>query len=98
MLVSKMRRSKLEVYLDILKAVSETGKPTKIGNIANLSWNKTRKYLEFLEINGFIRGSREGKRIEYKITEKGFEVLKILQKIKDALTPKAQAPKLQSKL
>ena len=89
MLVSKMRRSKLEVYLDILKAVSETGKPTKIGNIANLSWNKTRKYLEFLEINGFIQGSRKGKRIEYKITEKGFEVLRTLQKIKDALTPKA---------
>jgi len=93
-----MRRSKLEVYLDILKAVSETGKPTKIGNIANLSWNKTRNYLEFLEINGFIQGFRNGKRIEYKLTEKGFEVLKILQKIKDALTPKAQAPNLQSKL
>ena len=89
MQVSKMRRSKLEVYLDILKAVSETGKPTKIGNIANLSWNKTRKYLEFLEINGFIQGSRKGKRMEYKITEKGFEVLRTLQKIKDALTPKA---------
>jgi len=93
-----MRRSKLEVYLDILKAVSETEKPTKIGNMVNLSWNKTCKYLEFLEINGLIRGSRKGKRIEYKLTEKGFEVLKTLQKIKDALTPKAQAPNLQPKL
>ena len=44
------RRSKLEIYLDVLKAVSETGRLTHIGNLANLSWNDTVKHLEFLEL------------------------------------------------
>ena len=83
------RRSKLEIYLDVLKAVSETGRLTHIGNLANLSWNDTMKHLEFLELKGFVENRRtENGRAEYALTQKGFEALEALQKIAEALSPK----------
>jgi len=63
------RRSKLEIYLDVLKAVSETGRLTHIGNLANLSWKDTVKHLEFLELKGFVETRRtENGRVEYALT------------------------------
>ena len=63
------RRSKLKIYLDVLKAVSETGRLTHIGNLANLSWNDTVKHLEFLELKGFVENRRtENGRAEYALT------------------------------
>ena len=38
------RRSKLKIYLDVLKAVSETGRLMHIGNLANLSWKDTKTF------------------------------------------------------
>jgi len=83
------RRSKLEIYLDILKAVSKTGKLTHIGNMANLSWKDAVKHLEFLKNKGFVETVKTGNgREEYKLTQKGYEALETLQKITDALAPK----------
>ena len=90
-MVPKMmkRRSKLEIYLDILKAVSKTGKLTHIGNMANLSWKDAVKHLEFLKNKGFVETVKtENGREEYKLTQKGYEALETLQKITDALAPK----------
>ena len=90
-MVPKMmkRRSKLEIYLDILKAVSKTGKLTHIGNMANLSWKDAVKHLEFLKNKGFIETVKtENGREEYKLTQKGYGALETLQKITDALAPK----------
>jgi len=79
----------LEIYLDVLKAVSETGRLTHIGNLANLSWKDTMKHLEFLELKGFVENRRtENGRAEYALTQKGFEALEALQKIAEALSPK----------
>ena len=85
------RRSKLEIYLDVLKAVSETGRLTHIGNLANLSWKDTIKHLEFLELKGFVKAVKNSNgRAEYVLTQKGFEALEALQKIAEALSPKIQ--------
>ena len=79
----------MEIYLDVLKAVSETGRLTHIGNLANLSWKDTMKHLEFLELKGFVETRRtENGRAEYALTQKGFEALEALQKIAEALSPK----------
>ena len=79
----------MEIYLDVLKAVSETGRLTHIGNLANLSWKDTMKHLEFLELKGFVENRRtENGRAEYALTRKGFEALEALQKIAEALSPK----------
>ena len=85
------RRSKLEIYLDVLKAVSETGRLTLIGNLANLSWKDTMKHLEFLELKGFVKAMKNSNgRAKYVLTQKGFEALEALQKIAEALSPKIQ--------
>jgi len=85
------RRSKLEIYLDVLKAVSETGRLTHIGNLANLSWKDTIKHLEFLELKGFVKAMKNSNgRAKYVLTQKGFEALEALQKIAEALSPKIQ--------
>lgn len=85
------RRSKLEIYLDLLRAVSQSGKPTRIGNQANLSWKDTLKHLDFLELQGFIRVVKEKRgRIEYRLTPKGLEALEALQKVTEALSPRVK--------
>jgi len=83
------KRSRLEIYLDILEAVSKVGKLTHIGNLANLSWKDTVKHLRFLELNGFVkRDKRKGGGEEYRLTQKGLEALSTLRKITEALTSK----------
>ena len=85
------RRSKLEIYFDVLRAVSETKKLTHIGNLANLSWKDTIKHLEFLELKGFVKALRtENGKAEYTLTQKGFEALEALQKIVEALSPERE--------
>lgn len=86
------RRSRLEIYLDVLRSVYQSGKPTRIGNRANLSWKDALKYLNFLELQGFVGIVKETSgRKEYKLTQKGFEALDALQKIAEALAPKLRA-------
>ena len=71
-------------------AVSQTSKPTRIGNQANLSWRDTKRHLEFLVSQGFVtvvKGEKE-RRIEYRLTKKGFEALEALRKVTGALSPK----------
>ena len=86
------RRSKLEIYLDILKAVSETSKLTHIGNMANLSWKDAVRHLSFVRRRGFVEVVKtENGREEYRLTQKGLEALETLQKITNALTPKKTA-------
>jgi len=89
------RRSKLEIYLDVLKAVSKTGRLTHIGNLANLSWNDTVKNLKFLELKGFVKAVKtsNGKN-EYTLTQKGFEALEAFQQLMKTLSPKIRTTEI----
>jgi len=86
------RRSKLEIYLDVLKAVSETGRLTHIGNLANLScWKDTMKHLEFLELKGFVKAMKNSNgKNEYTLTQKGVEALEAFRQLIKTLSPKLE--------
>ena len=79
MLVSlKSRRSKLEIYLDVLNVIKNgTEKPTRIMYEANLSWRLLESTLSSLVDQGLLleldvsdSGDKRTKNV-YKITQKG---------------------------
>jgi predicted transcriptional regulator len=78
------RRSKLEITLDVLKAVRDGGdKPTRIMYVANMSWNPTQELLERLVMEGHLdvteeRTEKRSKK-RYVITEKGLNVISYLR-------------------
>lgn len=73
-----IRRSRLEIYFDILKVI-ESGfvKPTQIMYQTNLSWVSLQDMLETLITNGFIKEERKGisARTTYKVTDEGRSAL-----------------------
>jgi predicted transcriptional regulator len=81
--VLKQRRSRLELYLDVLTAIKNgTEKPTRIMYEANLSWTLFQDVLDSLAIQDLVREidmteSRD-KRTDriYRITEKGENLIK----------------------
>lgn len=73
------RRSRLEIYLDILKVINEgVDKPTRIMYATNLSWTPLSNILESLKDQGLIVIPNKGSRNRYEITEKGKNVVKYL--------------------
>ena len=76
------RRSKLEIYLDILHIIAGgESKPTRIMYAANLSWLPMRMILKSLKDQGLIQSSPSGNRDKrlserFDVTEKGHKVLK----------------------
>ena len=71
------KRSRLEVYLDILKTVkSGVNKPTAIINRCNSAWNPYMIILETLIVNGLLEMLDIGTRKTYELTERGQEFLK----------------------
>ena len=81
------RRSKLEITLDVLKAVRDgVDKPTRIMYVANMSWNPTQELLERLVMEGHLdvteeRTEKRSKK-RYVITEKGLNVINYLREAK----------------
>ncbi len=72
-----MRRSMLEVRMDILKVVAEGySKPTHIMNKSNIAWVILQKNLTSLIASGFLLQSGEGSRVEYSITAQGMAALR----------------------
>jgi predicted transcriptional regulator len=80
------RRSKMETYCDIVKAIGAGAeKPTHIMYRANLSWTVMQGYIKDLEAQGLVVSQEsDGKRL-YKLTEKGFLLLKQYVSIKEDL-------------
>ena len=71
------KRSRLEIYLDVLKAIKKgTRKPTRIMYKTNLSWKPLMKVLESLTAQGFIVTKNENNHIFYEMTEKGKNILR----------------------
>lgn len=75
------RRSKLQLYNDILAAIRDEAthgkiKPTRIQHICNMSYDKLSKYLEELKSKGMITNP------SLSVTEKGFRFLGDYDKIR----------------
>jgi predicted transcriptional regulator len=80
-----MRRSKLEMYIDILKVLAHRG-PLKLTHImykANVNCSVLKEYLEFLMQQELVEEKTVGKkRIVYAVSEKGLKVLKYFRELK----------------
>jgi len=82
------RRSKFEIYVDILTEIkSGTVIPTRIMYGANLSWKPLKQILKTLTAQGLIveqsmdKGDKRTKKA-YALTEKGENVLKYFNRAK----------------
>ena len=86
------RRSKMEIYLDILWMIKNgVDRPTRIMYRANLSWKPFQETLKFLLDRGMLEtaNSKEGDetRKTYQVTPKGDEVIKYFTLAKNLLKP-----------
>jgi len=83
-----LRRSKLEMYVDILKVLARNG-PLKLTHImykANVNCSVLKEYLDFLKAQNLVEEKTVGKkRIVYAITERGITVLKYFRELKSVL-------------
>lgn len=83
-----MRRSKLEMYVDILKVLAHRG-PLKLTHImykANVNCSVLKQYLEFLIKQNLVEERTAGKRrVVYAITPRGITVLKHFRELKQVL-------------
>ena len=97
------RRSKFEIYIDILDEIKNgVNIPTRIMYSANLSWKPMCSMLDSLVKQGFVEDiySEEGDKrtkVHYKITEKGDNVLMNFNRVKEFLKVE-KAPLLVSSL
>ncbi len=83
-----MRRSKLEMYIDILKVLARHG-PLKLTHImykANINCSVLKQYLDFLMEQNLVEEKSLGKkRIVYAISERGRTVLKYFRELRTIL-------------
>lgn len=87
-----MRRSKLEMYVDVLKVLARNG-PLKLTHImykANVNCNVLKQYLDFLVQQNLVEEQtlhkkRHKTRVVYAITERGRTVLKYFRELDRAL-------------
>ena len=83
-----MRRSKLEMYVDILSVLAHRG-PLKLTHVmykANVNCGVLKEYLDFLMKQGFVEERTIRKqRLVYAITQKGITVLKYFKELKQVL-------------
>lgn len=95
-----MRRSKLEMYVDILKVLARNG-PLKLTHImykANVNCSVLKEYLDFLIAQNLVEEKTVGKkRIVYAITERGITVLKYFRELK-AVLPIIEEARTNAKL
>jgi predicted transcriptional regulator len=83
-----VRRSKLEMYVDILSVLSRRG-PLKLTHVmykANVNCSVLKEYLDFLMKQELVDERPVGKgRIVYAATQRGLMVLKYFREIKQVL-------------
>jgi len=83
-----VRRSKLEMYVDIISVLARRG-PLKLTHImykANVNCSVLSEYLEFLLKQELVEERHVKKsRIVYAVTQRGITVLKLFRELKQAL-------------
>ena len=85
----KNRRSKLEIYLDVLKVIKEgTTKPTRIMYVANLTWKILQSVLNSMvdldlieEIDMSMSRDKRTNTV-YQVTNKGDSVIRYFDRAK----------------
>jgi predicted transcriptional regulator len=84
----KVRRSKLEMYVDILSVLAHRG-PLKLTHVmykANVNCSVLKEYLDFLIKQGLVEERTVGKqRVVFAVTQRGITVLKYFKELKQVL-------------
>jgi len=76
----------METFCDMLRVIGAGAvKPTHIMYKSNLSWKIMQSYIKSLEAQGLVVISSEDGKHLYHLTEKGFQLLKQFQSIKEDL-------------
>ncbi len=92
-----MRRSKLEMYVDVLSVLAHRG-PLKLTHVmykANVNCNVLKEYMDFLLKQGLVEERIVSKeRVVFAITQRGITVLKYFRELKQAL-PIVEETRLQ---
>lgn len=100
-----MRRSKLEMYVDVLKVLAHKG-PLKLTHImykANVNCSVLKQHIGFLTRQNLVEEQAAGKksartRVVYAITERGRTVLKYFRNLNAALQITEEANKIPALL
>jgi predicted transcriptional regulator len=80
------RRSNIQIIRDMLKVGENGAGKTEIMYSANMSYNQIQKYLRFLIMHGFIDRVEVGNPVvTYRVTEKGFSLLKSIDTVLEVL-------------
>jgi predicted transcriptional regulator len=83
-----VRRSKLEMYVDILTVLAHRG-PLKLTHVmykANVNCSVLKEYLDFLMKQGLVEERTIGKRrVVFAVTPRGITVLKYFKELKQVL-------------
>ncbi len=80
------RRTKVQIYMDILRSVKKAGgmlKKTHIVYKANLTHTRVQPYLDFLLENGFLKEEHSGSQTYFAITKKGMNFLGEVNRLKE---------------
>ncbi|MBS7610531.1 hypothetical protein KEJ19_08295 [Candidatus Bathyarchaeota archaeon] len=84
------RRSKLELYVDVLRAVvNGTRTPVRIVYAANLSYDRVMRCLEFLEERGLVKKVEENGKKRFFATEAGISVVRYFNEVERAIYKKS---------
>ncbi len=91
--VALIRRSKLEVMVDILKVIAEEReiRRTRIMYRANLAWKVLREALDFLEKNRILESRATPSGVFVSLTAEGYKVLQRYTEIESVFVPIAPA-------
>jgi predicted transcriptional regulator len=82
-----VRRSRLEVFLDIIKTAARSEiRRTHIMHRANLSWIVLKDALRTLEEKGILKSEIRGKEIYISLTHEGYRVLERFNEIERAFS------------
>jgi predicted transcriptional regulator len=86
--VSLKRRSRLEIYLDIIQAASlRPLRPTQIMKEANISYNELRGIIESLESRALLRTENTISGKYYQATDEGLKLLEDYRSVRSRLFP-----------
>jgi predicted transcriptional regulator len=83
-----IRRSKIEVFADVMKVVAEEReiRRTRIMYRANLAWKVLKEALDFLEDKGILKSEARDAGTFVTLTNEGYEVLRRFNELEEVFT------------
>lgn len=86
----KAKRSKLDIYSSILRAIDSyggSGRITHLSYASNTPLDRTRKYLQALADAGLLRAENTEEGTEYVMTPRGYEFLRAYALVNSLMEP-----------